>query len=216
MTTTIKIVVFDCDGVMFDTHEANMAYYNNILSHFGRPSMTCEQFSYSYMHTAENSLAYLIADPEVRNNALRYCKAMDYGPFIKQMRMNPELKPLLRRLRSRCKTAVATNRTETMGRVMVEHNLEPYFDFVVCALDVQRPKPYPDPLEKILDHFKVSPEEALFIGDSKVDELAAGACGVPLAAFKNPSLNAEFHISSLLQIEEILNNHHARFEHNKA
>ena len=216
MMTTIKVVVFDCDGVMFDTQEANMAYYNDILTHFGRPSMTCEQFSYSYMHTAEKSLDYLIADPEVRKNALRYCKAMDYAPFIKQMRMNPELKPLLRRLRSRCKTAVATNRTETMARVMVEHNLETYFDFVVCALDVHRPKPYPDPLEKILDYFKVSSQEALFIGDSKVDELAASACGVPLAAFNNPSLNAEFHISSLLQIEEIINNTHARFERNKA
>ncbi|MDD4464206.1 MAG: HAD-IA family hydrolase [Desulfobacterales bacterium] len=214
--TTIKVVVFDCDGVMFDTHDANMAYYNDILSHFGRPSMTCEQFSYSYMHTAEKSLAYLIGDPKVRENALRYCKAMDYAPFIKQMRMNPELKPLLRRLRSRYKIAVATNRTETMARVMVEHNLEAYFDFVVCALDVRRPKPYPDPLEKILDHFKVSPEEALFIGDSKVDEKAASACGVSLAAFNNPSLNAEFHISSLLQIEEILNDLHARYEYSKA
>jgi len=68
--TTIKVVVFDCDGVMFDTQEANMAYYNDILTHFGRPSMTCEQFSYSYMHTAEKSLDYLIADPEVRKNAL--------------------------------------------------------------------------------------------------------------------------------------------------
>jgi phosphoglycolate phosphatase-like HAD superfamily hydrolase len=77
---------------------------------------------------------------------------------------------------------------------------------VVCALDVQRPKPYPDPLKKILDYFSVSPEEAIFVGDSKVDEMAAKACGVSLAAFNNPSLNAKFHISSLLQIEEILNN----------
>ena len=26
----IKVVAFDCDGVMFDTMKANMAYYNQI------------------------------------------------------------------------------------------------------------------------------------------------------------------------------------------
>ena len=34
----IKVVAFDCDGVMFDTTKANIAYYNQILDHFDRPT----------------------------------------------------------------------------------------------------------------------------------------------------------------------------------
>ena len=40
----IKVVAFDCDGVMFDTTKANMSYYNEILEHFGQPTLTPDQF----------------------------------------------------------------------------------------------------------------------------------------------------------------------------
>jgi|GEM_PF-3964013 len=56
---TIEVVAFDCDGVLFDTEEANTAYYNNLLEPFGRPLMTPEQFAYVHMHTAEASIAFL-------------------------------------------------------------------------------------------------------------------------------------------------------------
>ena len=52
----IKVVAFDCDGVMFDTEKANKAFYNHILNQFGRPDMTPEQFAYASMHTAERCL----------------------------------------------------------------------------------------------------------------------------------------------------------------
>jgi beta-phosphoglucomutase-like phosphatase (HAD superfamily) len=53
----IKVVIFDCDGVMFDTVKANTAYYNSVLRHFGKPDMTPEQFAYSHMHTADDAMA---------------------------------------------------------------------------------------------------------------------------------------------------------------
>ncbi len=55
----IKAVIFDCDGVMFDTTDANAAYYNRILAHFNRPVLTPEQFAYCHMHTVDNALRYL-------------------------------------------------------------------------------------------------------------------------------------------------------------
>ena len=33
----IKLVAFDCDGVLFDSQQANIAFYNTILAHFDRP-----------------------------------------------------------------------------------------------------------------------------------------------------------------------------------
>jgi len=35
----VSVVAFDCDGVLFDTLEANRHYYNHILEHFDRPAM---------------------------------------------------------------------------------------------------------------------------------------------------------------------------------
>jgi len=34
MQSNISAVIFDCDGVMFDSRQANINFYNHILSHF--------------------------------------------------------------------------------------------------------------------------------------------------------------------------------------
>lgn len=200
----IKIVAFDCDGVMFDTTESNAAYYNQILAHFGRPSLTAEQFAYCHSHTADQAIANLFPDEEGFRAAQAYRKQMSYLPFLKYMEIEPYLKPLIQRLRPRYKTAIATNRSDTMDRVISEHGLEGYFDLVVCSHDVDHPKPHPDQLVKILEHFGLEPYNSLYVGDSELDEIAAKAAGVPFVAYKNRSLSADFHIQSLIQIAEIL------------
>jgi len=200
----IKIVAFDCDGVMFDTKESNTAYYNQILGHFGRPAMTTEQFAYCHSHTADQSIAKLFDDEESFRAAQSYRKSMSYLPFLKYMEIEPYLKPLIETLRPRYKTAIATNRSDTMDRVISEHGLEGYFDLVVCSNDVDHPKPHPDQLIKILEHFGIEPCDSLYVGDSELDEIAAKAAGVPFVAYKNRSLSADFHIQSLKQIAEIL------------
>lgn len=200
----IKVVAFDCDGVLFDTVKANKAYYNRILSHFGKPEMTSEQFAYSHMHTVDESLANLFGDEKMREAAHAYRKKMGYGSFIKYMEMEPYLKPLLKKLRPAYKTAIVTNRTDTMHQVLAEFGIDKDFDLVVTALDVSRPKPHAKPLLKVLEHFSITPRQIIYVGDSEVDEIAAKAAGIPLIAYDNPSLLADFHITSLKEIEKIL------------
>ncbi len=201
----IKVVIFDCDGVMFDTAKANIAFYNQILVHFHKPEMTPEQFTYTHMHTVDEGIAYLFEDEKMHDAAQVYRKAMSYLPFIKHMKMEPYLIPVLNKLRSNeYKTAIATNRTDTMDRVLEEHGLEGYFDLVVSAGDVERPKPYPDQLIRIMKHFDIEPFQALYIGDSELDEQASIAARVPFVGFKNTTLSAEYHIKSMKEIEDIL------------
>lgn len=204
----IKVIAFDCDGVMFDTVAANQAYYNDILAHFGRPPMTPEQFAYSQMHTADQAIAYLFKDPEDIAAAHEFRKKSGYYPYIKHMQMDPDLIPLLETYQGRYGIAVATNRADTMRRVLVEHRIDRYFDCVVTSLDVERPKPYPDPLLRVLRHFDITPREAIYIGDSTLDEMAARSAGIPFVACRNRSLDGDFHIERLTEIDEILNNPH--------
>ncbi len=200
----IKVVAFDCDGVLFDTKKANMAYYNQVLNHFDLPAMTGEQFNYIHMHTVDESLAYLFKDKAILEAAQTYRKNMNYLPFLKHMEMEPHLKTLLEKLRPIFKTAIATNRTDTMARVLTEHDLAGYFDLVVTASDVKNPKPHPEPLVNILKYFRLKPRQMIYIGDSKLDESAAQAAGVPLVAYKNSALHADFYIESLKELEDIL------------
>ena len=202
----IRLVAFDCDGVMFDTKAANTSYYNEILRFLGKPPLTPEQFEFAHMHTVDETMALLIDDPVELEKAGTYRKTMSYMPFIKHMIIEPHLKPLLKKLSTRVKIAIATNRTDTMDHVLKVHELEEYFDLVVTALDVENPKPHPESLVRILRHFDVIPRDMIYIGDSKLDEMAARAALVPFVAYDNKNLLADYHISSLEEIETLLGN----------
>jgi len=204
MQPTVNVIAFDCDGVMFDSREANRAYYDHLLEQFGLPVMTDAQLAFVHMHTVDDALNHLFGDPVTRQAAHDYRRQLGYLPFLKFMQMEPGLVPLLQALRPRFKTAVATNRTDTMARVLADNQIDHLFDLVVCALDVTFPKPHPEALNKVVDHFSVSPGEVIYIGDSKVDEMAATAAGVPFVAYRNPDLTARFHIHHLLELKEII------------
>ena len=74
----VKVVAFDCDGVMFDTAQANRFYYSHILQHFDRPAVTDEQFTFVHMHTVDESMAYLFPDETTLAAAYEFRKSMDY------------------------------------------------------------------------------------------------------------------------------------------
>jgi HAD superfamily hydrolase (TIGR01509 family) len=198
------VVAFDCDGVLFDTEAANWAYYNHILGHFGRPALTAEQFAYVHQHTLNESIVHLFGDEQSVAAVHAYRQTMDYGEFLKYLKVEPDLTGLLKRIRPPIKTAIATNRTDTVDRLLAEFKLTDCFDLVVTSVDIPRPKPYPDMLLKILSHFAVPPDQAVYVGDSQVDAEAAAAAKVPFVAYRNGDLPTPHHIQNLKELEKLL------------
>lgn len=200
----IRVVAFDCDGVLFDTEAANWAYYNHLLEHFGRPALTAEQFAYAHQHTLDESIVHLFGDNESIAAVHAYRRSMDYGKFLKYLKVEPHLTPLLQKIRPQIKTAIATNRTDTMDRLLTEFSLTEYFDLVVTSVDIPRPKPHPDMLLKVVSHFGIASDQALYVGDSQVDAEAAVAAKVPFVAYRNEDLPAPYHIGNLKELEKLL------------
>ena len=98
MNQPYKVVAFDCDGVMFDTAEANRAYYNTLLERIGLPAMTDEQFAYAQAHTVDQTIAFLCVRDDLIKQAYECRKTMSYLPFVKEMTMEPHLIPILKKL----------------------------------------------------------------------------------------------------------------------
>lgn len=69
--------------------------------------------------------------------------------------------------------------------IIEDFGLEGFFGCIMTAGKVQNPKPHPEPLLKVLEYYGISPQEALFVGDSEVDMQAAQAAGVPFIAYKS-------------------------------
>lgn len=200
----LKLVVFDCDGVMFDSLAANKAYYNDILAHFGHPPMDEDELGYVHVQHVADSIRYIFRRyPADFEAADAYRRRLDYSPYLKFMRMEPDLPEFLEFLRPAYRTAISTNRSTTMATVLEIFGLTRYFDKVVTALDVANSKPHPEALHQILDHFGLRAEEAVYIGDSQVDLEHTQAVGMRLIAFKNPGLPADFHVESFMEITRL-------------
>ncbi len=192
----IKLVAFDCDGVLFDSRQANIAFYGAILAHFEQPSLSPGAVDYIHSHTVGESLEHIFRGHTDLEAVIHYARSFDYTPYIAMMVEEPFLREFLRFLRPGCYTALATNRTTTTRAVLDYHGLADNFDLVVSAQDVRRPKPHPESFVRILEHFALEPRDAVYIGDSRVDEKFAANAGVPFVAYRNPGLTADHYLDS--------------------
>ncbi len=196
----ISAVIFDCDGVMFDSRQANVNYYNHVLARFNLPPMIEEEEGFVHMHTADESIRHIFRGTPFVEQARAYRMQIDYTPFIKDMVIEPGLKELLKMLKPKHGLAVATNRSDTIGTVLESNGLTDFFDIVVSSLDVQNPKPHPEAIYRILDYFQVSPEQCLYVGDSLVDWQVARASGVHFIAYQNEELETRWAVKKMPEI----------------
>jgi len=198
----LKLVVFDCDGVMFSSRESNRRYYNDLLQAFACPPMDEKELEFVHIHNVHNSIAHIFRNHvHVDPNAIEAHRlSLDYTPYLRYMAMEPDLIEFLDVIKPRYRTAISTNRTDTMEHILDTFALRPWFDMVVTALDAPRPKPAPDGLRMILDRFQVQPDEAIYIGDSVLDQEHCAGVGVDLIAFRNRALEARFHVDNFMSI----------------
>lgn len=190
----LTVLIYDCDGVLIDSRAANQAFYNHILAHFGLPLLTAEQWAYVMPLTAPDALTWLFQDTPWLAAAQEFQQTVDNTPFMPLLRLEPGLKETLAHLDPWYRTAIATNRGKSLVPVLEHCHLTTFFDFIVSSLDVRNPKPHPECLYRILEHFDVSPEKACYIGDSDLDREVSARAGVLFGAYRNPSLHAAFHL----------------------
>jgi phosphoglycolate phosphatase len=200
----LKVVAFDCDGVLFDSRASNIAFYNHVLEHFNRPPMNDAAIDYIHAHTVYESLAYIFPNHPHLDEVSQFCRSMDYMQFIPRMRREDYLIEFLQFLRPQFGTAVATNRTSTTSAVFEHHKLTDFFDIIISAQDVTHPKPHPESFLKIFHYFGIEPGEALYFGDSSVDQEFARNSGVQLVAFRNPQLEADYYLDSFAQGPDLI------------
>ena len=199
----IDLIIFDCDGVLFDSKNANIKYYSKIISFFDREPITEEEIEYIHCHTAVESIKYLFRDkPKLINLALEKALTVDYSDFLKYLELEPGWQDLILTYRPPIKTAISTNRSTTMPKLIDIFELNKWFDLIVCALDVKNPKPDPESVFVILDKLNVKKDRAIYIGDSHIDEEIAKNADIKFISYKNPNLNADIYIDSFYQLKE--------------
>jgi HAD superfamily hydrolase (TIGR01509 family) len=202
----IRCVIYDCDGVLFDSLEANRKFYNFICTTFGRSPLTEEELKFARSQPVKEAIHFLFRnDLDGEQRALGLLPRIDPRETIAGLKMETNLLPALKKLKEKgILRAISTNRSTTMKPIMERFELTPYFDLVITSLDVQNPKPHPESIEKIVQTFSLTKEEAIFVGDSEIDRQAANSAGVKFIAYKNTGIAADAFIEDHLGILNLL------------
>lgn len=200
-------VIYDCDGVMFESFEANFAFYSKVLEKFGKAPLdrnSRETMHLLHTYSSKDVMARLFAGDPREEEALSFAGSIDYRELLPFMHMEDEFVETLQALYKRVNLAVCTNRSNSMDLLLEDFGLTSYFGFVMTAAKVTNPKPHPEPLLKILEHYRITPREALFVGDSELDQQSAEAAGVPFVAYKSnlPGVSRIEHHSEILALLE--------------
>lgn len=174
------------DGVLVDSKEAILEFRKKFFEHAGYsdvPTEFYEDFHSPHRALAADFLKSKNIDDEAETNRLISIMQDDsLRSSIMHHRFNfdENLEKILEDLKSRFKLGVVTSRgSHGIEEIFNLRPIEKYFDVVIGFDDVENHKPHPEPLERAVAKLNINAYEAIYIGDSDTDILAADAIGMP-------------------------------------
>jgi len=203
MARKLKAVIFDLDGTLVDAYKAVERSMNYALSQAGFPKVSAYTIKRSVgwgdRHLIEGFVGQEHAPRVLDIYRRHHTESLKTG--VKFLR---GVQKILKELdREGYILAIASNRPARFTKIILKIlKMDVYFDCVLCADKINRPKPYPDILKHILKKYKLNAKEALYVGDMAIDVKAGNSARVKTVAVLTGSSTREE--ISLLKPYEII------------
>ena len=170
-----KIVIFDLDGTLLNTLEDLTLSTNFALEQFGYATKTMEEIR-DYVG---NGVSKLIerAIPKGKNNPnFETCLYLFKNHYAQNMYSKTVpyegIIELLAYLKlKKIKIAVISNKFDLAVKDLCKRYFSKLIDYCAGENEAQgiNKKPAPDMVLKVLENFKLKPEDCIYVGDSEVD-----------------------------------------------
>ncbi len=182
----IKAILFDADGVLFDSFEGNLKFFQDLLGKFGHAQPTREEFMPyfgSNMRTIIKDFSKLERDEEI--DTIWKAGKDRVVPYPMHLLRSPEgLEEAIKTLNENYTLGVVTSRAgDNVFETQELKGLMHLFKVVVGYLDTDQHKPHPAPLLFALGKLGLNPDEAIYVGDTPTDVAAARAAGMKVISF---------------------------------
>ncbi len=178
-------VIYDFDGVMFDTRESVRKMYQDILQ---QESLTVEQLEHCMSHSMDDNIKHLGKDAWNTIRSLDYKKYYDLAvPKLHMLTALEELNYM------GIKVSICSNRVSGIAYILDRWGMTNLINNVVTTKECPS-KPNPEGLLSLIDG------PAIFVGDSDSDGQTAHNAGIPFVAYNNPVIEADYHINNHIQI----------------
>ncbi|WP_449461982.1 HAD family hydrolase [Tardisphaera miroshnichenkoae] len=178
----VEAVIFDLDGTLLDSREAFIHQNLDILKEFGHLRATLADAKELLGMSPTQILSKMgVSESEHK----KYVAKIDASYIDHYMKKYTKPFPGVIECLERLKKAgvvigVATNTTrEILEQSLRWAKLDGLVDAAVCADGTIKEKPEPDMLIEVLKKLGVSAENAIYVGDTELDVVAAKNAGVP-------------------------------------
>ncbi len=175
-----KAILWDLDGTLLYTLSDIAAATNKTLAQFGLPTRKLEEFYAFVGNGARNQLlcaiGYAPENFEEIHHWYREYYAAHSGTTCYPY---PGIKAVVAALKADgWLQAIVTNKPDAVTQPLCRAQF-PEFDLFLGEEAGTPRKPAPDMVYKTLESLGVSPERAVYVGDSEVDIATARAAGIP-------------------------------------
>lgn len=175
----IDTVLFDLDGTIIDTNELIISSFMHVLEKHVQPPLTREVIIPKMGMTLEQQLQFFSGSEDVTHFHQAY-RTYNDAHHDEMVQPFPHVLEVIKELdRSGITMGVVTTKNKPgTFRVLEMFGLDKYMKAIVTVMDVEHPKPHPEPVLMAIKQLGADPEATLMVGDSPVDIQSAKAAGV--------------------------------------
>lgn len=167
------VILFDLDGTLLNTNELIIASFLHTLEVHCPGKYTREdvmkimgQPLIDQMNLIDSEQAESMVETYSVHNEAHHDQYVEIFPNVREVLLN------LQKMGAKL-LIVSNKRRKVVEMGLKLFQLDSLMTEIVCIGDAPRPKPEPDLLLYALDLVKAKPEEAIMVGDSKYDLIAA-------------------------------------------
>lgn len=189
----IKAVIFDVDGVLIDSFEANLKFFQSLMVYFGYSPPSREVYKkmfHLHMMDVISILTKSKSEEEIKKIWMTG-KERSKVPYPDELTSTPKnLETILKALNKDYVLGIVTNRIRNGVYTLPQlAKLKKYFKVVIYYEDTIKHKPDPDPLLLAAKKLAVKPTDTVYIGDQQIDIQAAKAAGMKIIIYSKNKLN---------------------------
>lgn len=178
-----ELIIFDLDGTIVDSGQTVLRLLNGIRRHLNMPVMEFSEIS-RVLSLGGRKLIETALGPTINSQEyLEYFRALYLNDSLVGEELYPGFLEYLHALKKKnIKTAICSNKPiELVEKVLTHHKIGQHFELTLADNGLFPKKPSPEGVLQILNWAQIDPKQAILVGDSRIDQMAARSAGVQFA-----------------------------------